>query len=148
MHVDVRLYDTQRDRFNALLNSSPYSILDNVRKLSIDTSMPGLKHYSKATSYVYPAQTAQRASSRQLVLFAQRDTPSTSRRHLCSAENTVSVSYARLIFPSKKPALMVSLEKLMLAVACRSWRRSDATSSDPNIRPTAVPARGSLKHQS
>lgn len=38
LRVDIRLYETHRDRFDALLNSSPYGILDNVKKLNIDTA--------------------------------------------------------------------------------------------------------------
>lgn len=39
LRVDIRLYDTHRYRFTALLNSSPNGILDNVKGLSIHTSM-------------------------------------------------------------------------------------------------------------
>lgn len=38
LRVDVCLYDTHQDRFNALLNSSPYGILDNVKRLNVFTT--------------------------------------------------------------------------------------------------------------
>ncbi|KAF1926833.1 uncharacterized protein M421DRAFT_93731 [Didymella exigua CBS 183.55] len=39
LHVDLHLYHADRPRFNALLNSSPNGILDNVKKLGISSSL-------------------------------------------------------------------------------------------------------------